>query len=513
MFRAVRNIARLVSIARVLVRHDALAVLELGQVAPALLFAARLLSRPAAPGGARPGQRLAAALQELGPSFIKAGQVLSTRSDLLGEAFAADLAELRDQLPPFPAAAARATVAAELGHPVEALFAAFDDTPVAAASIAQVHYAVTTEGDEVAVKVLRPDIERAFGRDLDLFFWMAELIERTQPTLRRLRPVEVVRTIQAWVTIEMDMRMEAAAAEELAQNCAGDAGFQVPRVDWQRTARRVLTTERVVGIRIDERAALLAAGHDIRGLLTTSATVFFNQVFRDGFFHADLHPGNMFVEPDGTLVPVDFGIMGRLDRNTRRYLGEMLLSFLNRDYRAVAEVHFRAGYVPADQSLDTFTQACRSIGEPIFGRPLNEISVARLLGQLFQVTADFAMPTQPQLLLLQKTMLVAEGVGRGLDPEINIWQLAEPLIADWMREHLGPEARLADTVGEAVDALQRLPAVVAQVETVTAMVADGGLRLHPDSLRALRPEGRSGASWPLWLALAALALALVAVLR
>ena len=289
-------------------------------------------------------------------------------------------------------------------------------------------------------------------------------------------------TFAETVRLEMDLRFEAAAAAELGDNFRGDPGFRVPAVDWQRTGRRVLTTERVIGIPISDRQALVAAGHDLEQVLTNAAAAFFQQVFRDGFFHGDMHPGNCFVAADGAVVAVDFGIMGRLDLATREFLADMLMGFLDGDYRKVADVHFRAGYVPATQSRDTFMQACRSIGEPIFGLPLAQISFARLLGQLFAVTEQFDMEAQPQLLLLQKTMLVAEGVGRGLDPRVNMWTLARPLVEEWMIEHRGPEARLRRAIDEVVEITRRLPALLDAAEALTGM-ARSGVRLHPESLR------------------------------
>ena len=510
MFRAIRNIARLWQIGRTLAAHDALFLLDGMEISPALRFLARMLGRKRAPGigGKRPGERLAMALHALGPGFIKLGQALSVRSDLMGEELAADLSTLQDRLPPFGGGAARRTVEQELDRPIDAIFASFDDAPVAAASIAQVHRAVATDGAEVAVKVLRPGIEAAFARDLDLFMWLAELTERTQPSLRRLKPVEIVRTLAESVEIEMDLRFEAAAADELRDNLRDEAGFRVPEVDWTRTARRVLTTGWVTGTPIDEREALIAAGHDVETIVATMAKLTFLQVFRDGFFHADLHPGNLFVDDTGAIVAVDFGIMGRLDKRTREYLAEMMLGFLTGDYHRVAEVHFRAGYVPADQSVDAFAQAARSIAEPILGLPLDQISLARLLAQLFQVTEKFKMETQPQLLLLQKTMLVAEGVGRILHPEVNMWELARPLIEVWMRQHMGPEARIHDAIVDVVHGLERLPALLATMEESVGAVTKGGLRLHPDSLAALARSQRSGRrAWPIWAgAIAVLAL-------
>jgi len=507
LLRSLRNLARLLGIARTLARHDALFALQALSVAPVAVACARFLSWPdPVSKRLRPGQRLARALQDLGPSFIKLGQTLSTRSDLLGEEMAADLSELQDRLPPFAGAQARATVESELGRKIEALFQSFEDAPVAAASIAQVHYAVTSDGREVAVKVLRPGIEAAFARDLDLFRWAAAAAERVQPQLRRLRPSASVETFAATVRAEMDLRLEAAAASELAQNFADNPGFIVPKVDWTRTAKRVLTLARVAGIRSDDRAALVAAGHDPDRILAQSANAIFTQVFRDGFFHADLHPGNLFVDAQGRLVVVDFGIMGRLDRKTRNYLADMLLGSLNGDYPRVADVHFRAGYVPANQSRDAFTQACRSIGEPILGLPMHQISIARLLAQLFQITETFEMETQPQLLLLQKTLLMAEGVGRRLNDRVNMWTLARPLIEDWMRDNRSPEARLKNLASEVASALERLPNLLHDIEAAAAQAADGGLRLSPETLRELaRQQPRASALWPLWLAIAGLA--------
>jgi ubiquinone biosynthesis protein len=507
MFGSIANIARLIGIARTFARHDALFPLERMGVAPAIVTFAKLVSRRAAPG--RDGVRLTAALEELGPTFIKLGQALSVRPDLVGEAIADDLSALQDRLPPFPGAVARETVEQELEAPVEELFAHFDDSPVAAASIAQVHFATTPEGENVAVKVLRPGIEARFRQDIDLFLWLARVLERTRPALRRLRPLEVVRTFEASVNIEMDLRLEAAAASELQENTENDSGFLVPKIDWVRTGRRVMTLERIEGIRIDDIAALEEAGFAPRDIMRRSAESFFNQVFRDGFFHADIHPGNMFVAPNGTLCPVDFGIMGRLDRKTRNYLADMLIGFLDRDYRRVAEVHFEAGYVPARKSVGAFTQAVRSIGEPILGRPLHEISLARLLAQLFQVTETFEMEAQPQLLLLQKTMLVAEGVGRTLDPSVNMWALARPLIEEWVVANRGPEARLRDMVTDTVSTLEQLPHLLGRAEAVAEALSGGqplnpGYRRHGDDA-----TGKPGPDWMLYVLIAVIAVLLI----
>jgi ubiquinone biosynthesis protein len=523
VIRTLRNVKRLLAIARILARHDALFVFdELGSAPPlsfigsAARLGQRLLGgRSGQPGrlGQRPGQRLALALHEAGPSFIKLGQALSTRPDLIGDEMATDLAELQDRLPAFPGAQARAIIEAELMAPMDRLFSSFEDEPVAAASIAQVHFAIDSAGREVAVKVLRPGIEDAFARDLDLFLWIAEMVERALPQWRRLKPVASLSVLAETIRLEMDLRYEAAAAAELAQNFQGDASFAVPAVDWQRTSRRVLTTERIAGMPIDERDAIVAAGLDPQAVLARASQAFFRQVFRDGFFHADLHPGNLFVRADGAIAVVDFGIMGRIDRRTRRYLGEMLLAFLSRDYRRAAEVHFEAGWVPADRSLDAFTQACRSIAEPIMDKPQHEISIARLLGQLFQVTETFAMETQPQLLLLQKTMLVAEGTGRKLCPEVNMWLLARPLIQEWMAENLSPQARAREGLSGVIAAVNRLPDLLRAVEESAAWLAQGRLSLDAETIRALADaQGRRGNGWLPWLTAAALAALAVAVL-
>ncbi len=514
MLAPLRNIFRLIGIARTLARYDALFPAQWMPATGGLVFAARLLSgfrtAPAA-RGLRPGERLALALEDLGPSFIKFGQMLSTRPDLVGETIAADLSKLQDQLPPFSSGEARAAIEAEFGKPVEALFDTFDDTPIAAASIAQVHKATTMrtteDGEEtvaLAVKILRPGIERAIGRDLELFRWIADVAERTQPRLRRLKPVAAVETFAESLRWEMDLRMEAAAASELGANFADDPLFVIPAVDWEHTGQRILTTEWVDGIPIHDVDDLVAAGHDLEAIVRKASESFFLQVFRDGFFHADMHPGNAFVRADGALCVVDFGIVGRIDRPTRHFLADMLLGFVTGDYARVADVHFQAGYIPPETDRAVFQQAIRAVGEPIFDRPPNEISIARLLAQLFAVSERFHMEAQPQLLLLQKTMLVAEGVGRRLAPELNMWQLAQPLIEEWMRENRGPEARLADITADTILALQRLPAATRALERAATTVADGRVAL--DLRHAARPR------WPIWLAVGAAAmLALIAI--
>jgi len=504
MFAALRHTSRLVGITRILARHDALFVLKILSIPPALRFVAWMLGGRAR-NTERPGLRLASALQEMGPSFIKLGQALSTRSDLFGEIFTVDLATLQDHLPPFSGAQARATVEEELGRPVEECFREFGNTPVAAASIAQVHFAITAQGEEVAVKVLRPGIEEAFAADVSLFYWLARMSLRGRPEMRRLKPVEAVSMMEKTVAVEMDMRMEAAAASELRGNFADNPDFHVPRVDWSRTAQRVLTLERVSGLRVDDFDGLGRAGLDPDRILATTTSALFRQIFCDGFFHADPHPGNIFVNDKGGVVVVDFGIMGRLDEKTRIYLADMLAGFMAGDYMKVADLHFCAGYVPENQSRQDFAQACRAIVEPIFGLPLHEISIARLLSQLFQVTKKFEMEVQPQLLLLQKTLLVAEGVGRSLNPCVNMWQMTRLLIEDWVREHHGVEGRLRSAADELLSLAERPPELIRTVEDILAGIVQNitknGLKLHPDTLRHMEqgvetPGGRSDNRFP-----------------
>jgi len=506
LFSAPLNLFRLFRILLVFLRHGALFPLEARS--PAWRIWLKRRTDPAY-AALRPGQRLVAALQALGPTYIKFGQALSTRPDLVGEEVAADLSELHDRLPPFAFAEVRAIIEGELDRPLEELYSSFDETPVAAASIAQVHFAVTAEGEPVAVKVLRPGVEAVFARDIELFGWMSRVVERVMPSARRLRLPEAVDTFADTVVQEMDLRFEAAAAAEMADNFTGDDDLIIPAIDWQRTARRVMTLERVSGISIDEITALQAAGHEPLEVVRKAAATFFNMVFRDGFFHADLHPGNLFVGAGGELVAVDFGITGRVDLATRKILAEMLVGFLNGNYRRVAEVHFEAGWVPAEKSVDMFTQACRSIAEPILGRPANEISIARLLGQLFEVTETFAMEAQPQLLLLQKSMLVAEGIGRRLAPEVNMWELARPLIESWMIDTIGPAARVKDNIGSLFATLESLPRLMAHAEETVAALRKGGLKLHGDSVKVISRRG----VFPGWLPWALVIVLLILLLR
>jgi ubiquinone biosynthesis protein len=489
MASSIKNIFRLLAIAKILARHNALFSLEKLDLSPTIIYILKFLAKRTVSNEScnlRPGQRLALAFNEAGPSFIKLGQALATRSDFLGDELAKDLSDLQDKLPPFDGAQAQKIIESEFGQPLDALFSKFEMMPVAAASIAQVHFAVTKEGSEVAVKVLRPGVEAAFTRDIELMRWIASIVVLAKPELKRLKPSESIDTLAQTVELEMDLRYEAAAAGEIGDNFKNDNNFHVPEVDWKRTGRRVLTTKRLVGIPLDQRDAIIAAGHDPKEVLRKASEASFNQVFRDGFFHADVHPGNLFVMNTGAIGAVDFGIMGRLDLNTRRWLGEMLLAFLSRNYRRAAEIHFEAGLVPQNKSIDTFTQACRSIAEPILDRPQNEISIGRLLGQLFQISKTFQMEAQPQLLLLQKTMLIAEGTGRRLAPEANMWVLARPLIENWFLKTLSPETRILEVVNGIAKAAVRLPKVINDIEEGAALLSKGLIQLHPETIKEIK---------------------------
>ena len=535
MFSTLRHTGHLARAAVILARHDALWPAEFAQkpvwlgVAGSIARHVPLGGRMAAGEGMAAPERLARALEALGPAYIKLGQLLATRPDVVGPRVAGALASLQDRLPAFPQAEAEAVIAEAFGKPVSALYESLGPA-LAAASIAQVHKGTvagwighnlapandTGENRSVAVKILRPGVERAFRKDLDSLFWAARLVERHVPRSRRLEPVKLVETLAASVALELDLRLEAAAAAEMAKNIAQDTGFRVPKIDWSHTARRVLTLEWIDGIPIGDREALAAAGHNLPGLATRVMQSFLTHALRDGFFHADMHPGNLFVDAQGRIVAVDFGIMGRLDALSRRYLAEILMGFLTRDYARVAQVHVEAGYVPAQHGADAFAQALRAIGEPIFGRSAGEISMARLFTQLFETTALFDMHLRPELVLLQKTMVAVEGVARNLDPEHNLWDAARPVVERFMARELGPEARLqeaAEGAAELGKVVAGLPGFLKTVERAAALYAERGLRLDPASVEAMaEARARSSRAEKLAWAAVGVALALAAVM-
>src|SRR5215467_4917313 len=429
----------------------------------------RLIERPSAVDAK---QRLSTTVTALGPAYVKLGQFLATRPDVVGPALARDLRSLQDRMPPFSQAEAEKAVAASLIRKLSDVFLTFGP-PVAAASIAQVHRAEieTPSGRRsVAVKVLRPGIERRFKVDLEAFGFVARTGELWSAEARRLRLVEVIETLGRSVAVEMDLRLEAAALSEMAENTKDDPDFRVPRVEWDYTARNVLTMEWIDGTPLSDRAALAARNLDLPRLGRALVQTFLRHALRDGFFHADMHPGNLFVDAEGRLVAVDFGIMGRLRPEERQFLAEILLGFITRDYLRTAQVHFEAGYVPAHHSVESFAQAIRAIGEPIHNRAAEDISMAKLLALLFEVTALFDMRTRPEALMLQKTMVVVEGMARTRDPRLDIWTTAEPVVREWIAYRLGPAGQLEGAAREAGQLLARIPGLLQRALRVAEQI-------------------------------------------
>jgi ubiquinone biosynthesis protein len=456
------HVWRLLKWGRVLARHGALRGIERDPNTPAPV---RRLTRIARFGARVPKvPAYATAFQQLGPAAIKFGQALATRPDLVGQDAASDLFRLQDNLPPAPFAQIRTTIETAFERPLEEVFSHIDEEPVGAASIAQVHRAITTEGRQVAVKVLRPGIEEDFARALETYEWAAAQVESMGGEAARLRPRLAVATFRQWTMRELDLRREAASASELREGMVAESGFFVPEIDWSRTARRVMTLEWIDGIKLTDRDALVAAGHDLKALAATLVRAFLRQAVVDGFFHADLHQGNLFALPDGRLAAIDFGIMGRIDRQARHWLAEILYGLITGNYERVAEIHFEAQYVPPHHNMAEFATALRAVGEPIRGLPVKEISIGQMLDGLFTITRDFDMPTQPHLLLLQKTMVMEEGVATALDPDINMWETSEPFLREWVRSELGPEAQLADAIVRDFRTLRRLPELIRRLD-------------------------------------------------
>ena len=450
--------ARLLAAGWTLIRADALIPRELGDALPSgvrtLAGFLRLFAGRQARQG-RPGERLARSLEKLGPVAIKLGQVLSTRADIFGTVFATDLARLKDALPPFPTARARAEIERELGQPVDVLFPVFGE-PVGAASLAQAHRATMADGREVAVKILRPGIERRIADDSATLMMAAGLIEALIPPARRLQPSAFAGTVIRSLQLELDMRFEAAGAAELSEIMNRDGWMRAPQVIWDGVAKRVLTLEWVDGLPLSDPATLDAPGLDRKAVADNLIRAFLAQALDHGVFHADLHEGNLFVVPPSGIVAVDFGIVGRLSPETRRYLAEILYGFLTRDYARVAKAHFDAGYVPAHHDPDAFAQALRAVGEPVFGRAASELSMGRLLSLLFEITALFDMRLRPELVLLQKTMVTVEGVARRLWPDHDLWAAADPVVRRWIARELSPVARMKEFAEEGLRALRAI---------------------------------------------------------
>jgi ubiquinone biosynthesis protein len=434
---------------------------------------------------------LPAAISKLGPSYVKLGQFLATRPDVVGPRVVRELERLQDRMAPFPRDVAIRQIEAAFGQKIDEIFVAIGE-PVAAASIAQVHKGrvrdATGERD-VAIKVRRPGVERLLVRDLADMMNAATFIEKTFPETRRLKPTGVVETLARSLRMETDFRLEAAAASEFAENIARESDFRVPKIDWDHTAAEVLTLEWIDGIKLSDVTALKAKGYDLPKLGAIVIQSFLRHAMRDGFFHADMHQGNLFIDREGRLVAVDFGIMGRLGLKERRFLAEILYGFITRDYRRVAEVHFEAGYVPAVHRVEDFAQAIRAIGEPIHSRTADQISMARLLTLLFEITGLFDMKTRTELVLLQKTMVVVEGVARTLDPRLDMWSTAEPVVRAWIEENLGPLGKLQDA-GVALGTLAKfagnLPQTLERAERTLEKLedmADEGFTFSDDALR------------------------------
>nr|WP_295666008.1 2-polyprenylphenol 6-hydroxylase [Sphingomonas sp.] len=462
MTASATHLWRLLKWGRILARHGALRGIERDPNTPTPV---RRLARIARFGARVPAiPAYADALQAIGPAAIKLGQSLATRPDIVGEAAAIDLLRLQDALPPVPYETIHAAMTRAFGRDPSALFQSIDPVPVGAASIAQVHRAITTDGRTVAVKVLRPGVEEEFARAIDTYQWAAAQVEGMGGELARLRPRLVIETFKRWTARELDLRREAASASELADSMAAEPDFVVPAIDWQRTSGKVLTLEWVDGIKLSNRAALIEAGYDTRRLAETLVHAFLRQAIAEGFFHADMHQGNLFALPGNRIAAIDFGIMGRIDRRARVWLAEILYGLITGNYKRVAEIHFEAGYVPAHHNVAEFATALRAVGEPMRGLAVKDMSIGMMLDGLFNITRDFDMQTQPHLLLLQKTMVMVEGVATSLDPEINLWDSAAPFVREWIRTELGPEAFVADRLITDLRTLARLPELIRNIE-------------------------------------------------
>ena len=489
--KPIRQALRLLHINFVLVKHGLDEIIFSTPILRSIRFLFFLLPwnwfrRPQPPRG----QRIRLALEELGPIFVKFGQILSTRRDLLPEDIAAELESLQDRVPPFPGADARAIVEQELGHPVDDLFAEFDESPLASASIAQVHAAELFDGRKAVVKVVRPGILATIQSDVELLYLAAGLAERYSKEARRLRAVDVVSEYEATIVDELDLMREAASASQLRRNFEGSTMLKIPEIYWDYSSRNVMVMERVSGIAVNDVESLQAAGVNLQALAETGVEIFFTQVMKHNFFHADMHPGNIFVSAENPQTPqyvaVDFGIMGSLSLEDQRYLAENFLAFFNRDYRRVAELHVASKWVPADTRVNDFEAAIRSVCEPIFDRPLSEISFGRLLLRLFQTARRFNMAVQPQLILLQKTLLNIEGLGRQLYPELDLWQTAKPFLERWMSEQIGPRAFVKEVGQQAPRWAEAVPSIPGLAVDLLRQASTGELRVQ-----SIDPEAAS----------------------
>jgi ubiquinone biosynthesis protein len=429
----------------------------------------------------------------MGTTFIKLGQFLATRPDIIGEELAKNLEKLQDKLPAFDIYEAKKIIKKEIGDNQFKNILELSE-PIAAASIAQVHIAKIkneNQNKEVAIKILRPDIEKLFNEELDALMLFAYIVENTFSKAKRLKLIEIIHLLREITNIEMDLRFEAAAANELYENTKNDKGFNVPKIYWNYTTKKVLALDKVDEISIREHKKLKELGVDLKILAENLIQHFLKQAIRDGFFHGDMHQGNLFVDQKGNIIPVDFGIMGRLDKNNRKFLAEILYGFIQRDYTKVAEVHFQAGLVPQNASKEEFAQALRSVGEPIFGQSIKDISGGNLLAQLFEITEKFNMPTQTPLLLLQKTMVVVEGVARKLYPETNIWKVSRPVLEDWLKDIKSPKSTLDTAINTSAEIIKRIPDfpdLMDKANYALQLMAEGKLNLGLGNNKNLEME-------------------------
>jgi ubiquinone biosynthesis protein len=462
MTRPATHILRLLKWGRTLARHGALRGIESDPHTPATV---KRLCRIARFGTIQPKfPDYAAAFRAIGPAAVKLGQTLATRPDLVGEEAVKNLLTLQDQLPPVDFKLIRDEIERSFERPLESLYSEFEEKPVGSASIAQVHRAVTMDGRHVAVKVRRPGVDKQFARDIETYEWAAAHLEAIGGEATRLRPREVIANFRRWTLRELDLRREAASSSELKEAMSAVPYFEVPNIDWDRTNSRVMTLDWIDGIKISRREDLIAAGHDMPKLAENLVHAFLRQAIAVGYFHADMHQGNLFVKADGTIAAIDFGIMGRLNRQARYWLAEILYGLTTGNYRRVAEIHFEAQYVPDYHNIEEFATALRAVGEPMRGKPVSELSVGQMLDGLFAITRDFDMQTQPHLLLLQKTMVMVEGVATNLNPSINMWDASSPFVKSWIRDELGPEAALADGIRRQADTLKLIPDLIRRLD-------------------------------------------------
>jgi ubiquinone biosynthesis protein len=456
------HIWRLIKWGRTLAKHGALRAIERDRNTPKQV---KRLCRVARFGTIQPKEPdYAGAFKAIGPAAIKLGQTLATRPDIIGMDAALNLLKLQDQLPPAPFEAIYEEINTSLNKPAAELFDHIDPVAVGSASIAQVHRARTNEGKDVAVKVLRPGIREQFARDIETYEWAAAHLEALGGEATRLRPQMVIANLKRWTLRELDLRREAASSSELKDSMVAASGYEIPTIDWDRTSGRVMTLDWVDGIKISNLDALKAAGHDLPKLANTLVLTFLRQAIAEGYFHADMHQGNLFVRADGTIVAIDFGIMGRINKQARFWLAEILYGLTTGNYKRVAQIHFEAQYVPSYHNVDEFATALRAVGEPTRGKPVSELSVGQMLDSLFAITRDFDMQTQPHLLLLQKTMVMVEGIATSLNPAINMWDVAAPYVRDWIRDELGPEAMIADGLKKQAETLKLIPDLIRRLD-------------------------------------------------